>query len=174
MRFARLLKSLIRVPACTGLVVATLALGIGANAAIFGVINGVLLKPLSFPEPDQLVDVDHSAPGVNIERAGAAAFLYFTYREQSRSFQDIGMWTSETFSLTGIGNPEEVRGLDVTDGVLPILGVRPAWAGCFHDKTTRPGAPRPWSSPTSSGAPGSEATDRSLGAASCSTAGRGK
>ena len=93
MRFGHLLRTLARVPAFTGLVVFTLALGIAANTAIFSVIQAVLLKPLPFHDPDQLVDVDHMAPGVNIEHAGSAAFLHFTYREDGKSFQNVGLWT---------------------------------------------------------------------------------
>src|SRR5919109_4246824 len=138
MGFRRLLKSLVRVPAFTALVVLTLAIGIGANTAIFSVIEGVLLKPLPYRNPDQLIAIDHAAPGVNITNAGVAPFLYFTYREQARSFQDVGMWRSETFSLTGAGDPQELRGLDVTDGVFPMLGVRPALGRLFNRKDDSP------------------------------------
>ena len=141
MRFTHLLRALVRVPAFTGLVVFTLALGIAANTAIFSVIQAVLLKPLPFHDPDQLVDVDHRAPGVNIEHAGSAAFLHFTYRESGTSFQDVGLWTPETFSVTGVGEPEEVRGLDVTAGVFPILGVQPAVGRLFSRKDDSPGSP---------------------------------
>jgi predicted permease len=139
MRFTHLLRALVRVPAFTGLVVITLALGIAANTAIFSVIQAVLLKPLPFHDPDQLVDVDHKAPGVNIEHAGSAAFLHFTYREEAKSFQNVGLWRPETFSVTGVGEPEEVRGLDVTDGVFPILGVQPAVGRLFSRKDDSPG-----------------------------------
>jgi putative ABC transport system permease protein len=141
MRFGHLLRTLARVPAFTGLVVFTLALGIAANTAIFSVIQAVLLKPLPFHDPDQLVDVDHMAPGVNIEHAGSAAFLHFTYREDGKSFQNIGLWTPETFSVTGVGDPEEVRGLDVTDGVLTMLGVQPAVGRLFNRKDDSPDGP---------------------------------
>ncbi len=141
MRFGHLLRSLARVPAFTGLVVFTLALGIAANTAIFSVIQAVLLKPLPFHDPDQLVDVDHVAPGVNIEHAGSAPFLHFTYLEQAKHFRNIGLWTAETFSVTGVGDPEEVRGLDVTDGVLPMLGVQPAVGRLFNRKDDSPDGP---------------------------------
>ena len=104
MRISHILRGLVRVPAFTGLVIVTLALGIAANTAIFSVIQAVLLKPLPFHDADQLVDVDHQAPGVNIDHAGSAAFLYFTYREDARSFQDVGMWSGDTFSVTGMGS----------------------------------------------------------------------
>ena len=64
-------------------------------------IQAVLLKPLPFHDPEQLVSVDHRAPGVNIEHAGSAAFLYFTYREDAKSFQDVGMWQGRHLQRDG-------------------------------------------------------------------------
>jgi predicted permease len=139
MRLHHLLRALIRVPAFAALVVFTLALGIAANTAIFSVIEAVLLKPLPFPNPDRIVDIDHEAPGVNIQHVGSAAFLHFTYREDSRSFQTVGLWRPVTFSVTGVGEPEEVRGLDVSEGVLPLLGVQPALGRLFTAKDDAPG-----------------------------------
>jgi len=141
MRMTHVLRGLVRVPFFTGLVIVTLALGIAANTAIFSVIEAVLLKPLPFHDPEQLVSVDHRAPGVNVERLGSAAFLYFTYREDAKSFQDVGMWQGDTFSVTGVGEPEEVRGMGVTDGVFPMLGVQPALGRLFNRKDDSPDGP---------------------------------
>jgi predicted permease len=131
----RHLKGLLRTPAFTILVIVTLGIGIGANTAIFSVIEGILLRPLPYPEPDRLINVDHAAPGVNVQHAGMAAFLYFTYRDEARTLADIGMWTGDTATLTGQGEPEELRALQVTDGILPMLGARPALGRLFtrHD-----------------------------------------
>jgi putative ABC transport system permease protein len=141
MGLKHILRRLIRFPLFTAITVLTLGIGIGANSAIFSVIEGVLLKPLPYPDPDRLVAVDHTAPGVNIPRAGAAPFLYFTYRDQSRSFEDIGMWRTDAGNVTGLAEPEEVRTLDVTDGVLPILGVRPLVGRLFTRGDDAPGTP---------------------------------
>src|SRR6185436_7670832 len=125
MGFTHILKRLIRTPLFTAVTVLTLAIGIGANTAIFSVIEGILLRPLPFHNPDELVAVHHTAPGVNLDDAGSAPFLYFTYRDDAKSFQDIGLWNSGSASLTGLAEPEEIETLFVTPGVLRVLGVQP-------------------------------------------------
>ena len=92
-------------PLFTTIAVATLAIGIGANAAIFTVVEGVLLKPLPFPEPGELVDVNHSAVGVGMTNAGSSPFLHFTYRAESKTLQEIGLWRSNTSSVTDFTIP---------------------------------------------------------------------
>src|SRR4051812_22866147 len=123
MRLSHILRRLVQLPVFTIVAVLTLGIGIGANAAIFSVVDGVLLKPLPYSHPDQIVVLDHAAPGLNLPHTGSAPFLYFTYREDAHVFQDVAMWTGDTVSVTGIAEPEEVRAVDVTDGLLPILGV---------------------------------------------------
>jgi putative ABC transport system permease protein len=141
MRFNQIVRSLTKMPLFTGVAVLTLAIGIGANTAIFSVIEGVLLKPLPYPRPDELVVLDHAAPGVNIAHAGAAPFLYFTYREDGRVFQDVGLWNMGTVSVTGLAEPAEVRTLFVTDGVLPMLSVQPMLGRVFSKTDDAPGSP---------------------------------
>jgi len=141
MRFNQLLRSLARMPGFTGLTVLTLALGIGANTAVFSVIEGVLLKPLPYPRSNELVALDHAAPGVNLARAGAAPFLYFTYREEGRVFEDVGLWTTGTVTVTGRAEPEEVRTLFVTDAVLPMLGAQPMLGRVFSKADDSPSTP---------------------------------
>src|SRR5579883_2124802 len=100
MRIQHVLRRLARSPMFTAITVVTLAVGIGANAAIFSVLNGILLKPLPYPRPDRLVDINHSAPGVNLLNVTAAPFQYFTYRAESRSFEDVALWRPTTGSVT--------------------------------------------------------------------------
>src|SRR5262245_16239180 len=140
MRLKHVVRRLIQMPLFTGIAVLTLAIGIGANTAIFSVIEGVLLKPLPFTRSNELVTLDHTAPGINIPRLGMAPFLYFTYREDARSFQDVGLWSSSTTSVTGLTQPEEVRSLYVTEGVLPILGVQPMLGRVFSKADAVPGS----------------------------------
>jgi predicted permease len=128
-------------PLFTGMAVLTLALGIGANTAIFSVIAGVLLRPLPYPGSDEIVALDHAAPGLDIPRAGAAPFLYFTYREDGQAFEDVALWNTGTVSVTGLAQPEEVRTLFTTDGLLPILGVQPQLGRVFSRADDMPGGP---------------------------------
>ena len=133
------MRHLAAMPLFTGMAVLTLALGIGANTAIFSVIAGVLLKPLPYPRSDEIVALDHAAPGFDIPRAGAAPFLYFTYREDGQAFQDVALWNAGTVSVTGLAQPEEVRTLFATDGLLPILGVQPQLGRVFSRADDMPG-----------------------------------
>src|SRR5262245_31957459 len=138
MRLHHVLRRLLKVPGFTAVASLTLAIGIGANAAVFTVIEGILLKPLPYPDADRLVVLDHSAPGVNLKSAGAARFLYFTYRDDARVFQDVGMWTSDTVTVTGVAEPEEVSAVIVTDGLLQMLGATPAIGRLFTRRDDAP------------------------------------
>jgi predicted permease len=128
-------------PLFTSVAVLTLALGIGANTAIFSVIRGVLLKPLPFDEPDRLVGVWHTAPGIGLPLLNQAPSFYLTYREESRVFEDSGMWTPDAVAVTGTGEPERVSALDVTDGVLAALRVQPALGRRFTADDDSPKSP---------------------------------
>jgi predicted permease len=116
-------------PLFTATAVLTLAIGIGANTSVFSVVNNVLLRPLPYPKPDELVDLKHRAPGVAgmtfAEDLVLSPSMYFTYAEQSRSFQSLGVWRMTTSSVTGLGDPEQVRVLNLTHGVLRALSVPP-------------------------------------------------
>jgi MacB-like periplasmic core domain len=137
-------RRLRRNPGFTAVCVLTLALGIGANSAIFSVINGILLKPLPYVHPDELIDLNHTAPGVNFPDADPAPFLYFTYREQGRSFQSIGLYSWDSRTITGFAEPEEAQCLNVTAEILPMLGVQPALGRWFSEKETRQAARQAW------------------------------
>ena len=137
------LRMLRKNPNFTAVAVLTLALGIGATTAIFSVVNGVLLKPLPYPQPDRLVKVSLDLPGINQFNWPLSVADYFIYREQGRTFQDIGIYyTDAHFShiVTGLGEPDQVPGLDVTDGILPILGVAPILGRTFTRADDSPGS----------------------------------
>ena len=135
------LRRLGRAPMFTAITLLTLAIGVGANTVIFSVIEGVLLKPLPYPHSDQLIGVWHTAPGINIKDLNMCPSIYFNDREQSTTLQDIGAYDGDAVSITGTGQPEHVRGLDVTDGTLPILGVTPALGRLFTRKDDTAGSP---------------------------------
>jgi predicted permease len=133
------LRRLLATPAFSLTAVITLAAAIGANALIFSVVNGVLLKPLPFADPDRLVGVWHLAPGIAPGPMNQAPSTYFTYREDGEAFQEIGLWDDTSVTLTGRGEPEQVEALMVTDGTLPLLGVRPALGRTFTREDDAPG-----------------------------------
>jgi putative ABC transport system permease protein len=137
----QVLRRLRRSPMFTIITLITLAAGIGANTAVFSVIEGVLLKPLPYPHPDELVGVWHTAPGFNIPDLNMAPSNYFIYREQSRTFQDVGVYQGDSVSVTGVAEPEQVSALDVTDGTLPILGIPPMLGRWFNRTDDTPGSP---------------------------------
>jgi putative ABC transport system permease protein len=134
-------RRLARAPLFTAVAVITLAVGIGANAAIFSVVNGVLLKPLPFPDPERLVGVWHTAPGLNAPIMNQSPVTYLTYREEGRIWEDIGLWDTGAVSVTGIGDPERIQALYVTDGVLPLLRVQPALGRRFSADDDSPRTP---------------------------------
>ncbi len=136
--FRRLMSS----PMFTAITLITLAVGIGANTAIFSIVNGVLLKPLPYPDADSLVGVWEAAPGLGIKDLNTSPATYYTFREENRTFQDIGMWQNDSVSVTGIAEPEQVRAMDVTDGLFPILGVQPIRGRWFSPQDDSPGAAR--------------------------------
>ena len=137
----QILRRMRRAPAFTAVTLLTLAIGIGANIAIFSVVNTVLLRPLPYLDPDALIGVWQTAPGVNIAELNASPATYFTYREEGQSFEDIGLWTIGSTSTTGRGVPEEVPSLNVTDETLPLLRAVPAHGRLFRREDNLPGAP---------------------------------
>jgi predicted permease len=141
-QLSQVLRRLWRAPLFTFVALITLAIGVGANTVIFSVIEGVLLKPLPYPHAEQLIGVEHRAPGIMQQELGAAPFLYFIVREQAKTIQDIGISQGDSVSVTGVGEPEHVQGLDVTDGTLPILGVRPVLGRLFSGSDEAPNAPK--------------------------------
>jgi predicted permease len=125
------MRALCHNPMFTVVALLTLAIGIGANTAVFSVLNCVLLKPLRYPHAEELVALRQLAPGA----AGLASFseglplspsMYFTYSEHNRTFQWLGVWIPEAANVTGLAEPEQVRIVAVSDGVLQALAVPPA------------------------------------------------
>ncbi len=135
------LRGIARTPMFAATTVLTLGLAIGANTAIFSVIESILLKPLPFPRQDRLVAVMQTAPGVGIKDLNTSPGDFFTYREESSTFADIGLWRGGSETVTGIGDPERVVTIAVTAHLLPILGVQPALGRAFTEQDDMPAAP---------------------------------
>ena len=134
------LRGMRRRPGFTLAVVLTLALGIGANTAIFGVVDGVLIKPLPYPDAGQLVSVKHVAPGLNVDELRMSPSQYFTYRDEGRVFQHIGLYSDGGRTITGLGEPEQARALFVTYDVLQALGIQPQLGRLFTEADGKPSA----------------------------------
>jgi predicted permease len=134
------IRTLLRSPIFTVITVVTIAIGIGANTAIFSIINGVLLKPLPYPAADRLVAVREVSPVVDIKDMGLSAADYFTFREENHTFERFGLWNSGRVSVTGLDAPEQVPAITVTTDTLPALGVRPALGRWFSERDDAPGA----------------------------------
>jgi predicted permease len=139
LNFRRLSKS----PGFAITVLLTLAIGIGANTAVFSVINSVLLKPLAYPDSNRLVALRLDAPGAG----GLASFsnglelspsMYLTFSGHNRTFQSMGIWTPQLANVTGIAHPEEVRADYISDGVLETLSVPPLLGRWFSQADQDP------------------------------------
>jgi predicted permease len=136
------LRSLLRRPTFTFAAVVTLALGIGATTAIFSVVYSVLIKPLPYPNADELVRIRHSQAEIDTDLTSSPT-MYFTYRDENRTLASIGLWQEEAATLTGFGEPERVGALRVTDGTLQALGVQPMRGRGFTEAEHGPAAEGP-------------------------------
>jgi putative ABC transport system permease protein len=133
------LRVFTKTPGFAAAAVLTLAVGIGANTAIFTVTNAVLLRPLAYAQPDGLVvlSAEHKLAPAGL---GPMSWPRFTFLlEQSRSFSSLAAFAAETFNLTGRGDPEQVRAARVSHNFFPVLGVPPAWGRVFRPDEDRPG-----------------------------------
>ncbi len=135
------LRRLARSPSFSIIAVATLALGIGANAAIFTVVRSVLLRPLPYPDQERLVVAHHTAPGMGVEEVPHSEATYLIYAQENRVFESIGVLRDESLNLTGGGEPERIQALLATHEILPILGAVPLLGRLTGEADDLPGAP---------------------------------
>jgi len=143
-------RSLLRAPAFTVITILTLALGIGANTAIFSIVNGVILRPLAYPQPDQLMYLTTQFPAFGFMQFWVSPPEYFEFREMNQSFQAVGAFTTGEVNLTAGDRPLRVRSASVDDGLLAALAVQPSQGRLFGKGETditgpppAPGAPAP-------------------------------
>jgi predicted permease len=131
-------RMLARSPGFTAAAVLTLALGIGANTALFSVVNGVLLNPLPYPEPDRLVSV--YSRDANYTQASISYPNYLDWARDNRSFCALGAYRGDDFNLTGMGEPERVPAEMVSASFFPLLGVHPILGRTFRPEEDQLGA----------------------------------
>jgi predicted permease len=127
-------------PGFTVIAVLTLAIGIGASTATFSVVDTVLLQPLPYQQPEQLVTVTETLPGMSADEVGVAAGEYEDYRDRNRSFSRVAAYQSTGFNLTGEGKPLRINAAGVSASLFPLLGVSPELGRTFTADEDRFGA----------------------------------
>ncbi len=115
------IRKLLKTPVFTAIALGTLALGIGANSTIFSVVEGVLLRPLPYPEADRLVMLWHTAPGLDIDEFEQSNTTYTLYREQNQSFSEVGLTDDFSVNLTGAGDPVRIAAASATSPLFRVL-----------------------------------------------------
>src|SRR5215831_12214741 len=134
-------RRLLRSPAFTAAAVLTLALAIGANAAIFAVVERVLLNPLPYPDSDRLVTLDHGALAFNVTQGfGITRGYYYLYLERAQTLESLAIYGGETATLTGSGEPERIDVVNTTPSLASVMRVRPEVGRWFTEDEGRPGA----------------------------------
>jgi putative ABC transport system permease protein len=129
-------------PGFTAIAVLSLALGIGANTAIFSLINAVLLRPLPFADPERLVMVWEDVTFAGFPRNTPAPANYADWKAQNRTLEDMAALDERSFNLTGDGEPERIQAYGVTANFFPLLGVKPALGRGFTAEEDKPDGPR--------------------------------
>ena len=124
-------RILLKQPAFTLVAVVTLALGIGANTAIFSLVNSILLRPLPFREPDRVVRLIQASPKLGLDTWGVSQADFAAYREQNRSLESIALFNSSAINLTGSGEPERLPFTSVAADFFKVLGVNPVLGRTF-------------------------------------------
>jgi predicted permease len=132
-------RMLARNPGFTAIAVTTLAIGIGASTAIFSMVDTVLLRPLPYKQPDKLVVVSESLPGMSTDEIGVSAGEYQDYRDRNRSFSQIAAYENAGFNLTGVGQPLRVNAAALSASAFPLLGVSPEFGRAFTSEEDRYG-----------------------------------
>jgi predicted permease len=127
-----------KAPAFTAIAVATLALGIGANTALFSVVNGVLLNPMPYPHSDQLAAVFASTPGV--ERGPIVYLNFLDWQRQNRSLSSLAAYRNQDYNLTGTAEAERLSGYMISAGFFSTLGIRPILGRDFRPEDDQLGA----------------------------------
>jgi predicted permease len=132
-------RQLLKSPGFTAIAVLGLALGIGANVALFSVVNSIFLRPLPYPEPDRLVRLSSTNAANNLTRVGFSYSRYLAVQDRQDVFSHLALWIGNAFTLTGRGDPEQLIGLQASAALLPALGLQPVVGRNFSPDEDRPG-----------------------------------
>ena len=133
-------RTLRKSPIFTIASVLTMTLTIGANTAIFSVVNAVLIRSLPFASSDRLMQVAEKNDRLKISNFAASVLNYLSWKEQNRSFEQLGAIGSGIYAVTGRGDPEQINGATITPSLLPILGIQPVIGRSFREGEDLPGA----------------------------------
>lgn len=136
-------RSLLRAPAFAIVTILTLGLGIGANSAIFSIVNGVILRPLDYPKPDQLMYLTTAFPNLGFDQFWVSPPEFFEFQELNQSFAEVGAFRTGEVNLTAGDRPLRVRSASVSDELLRVLGARPAEGRLFAEGETDAAGPAP-------------------------------
>ena len=137
--FRYAIRQLFKSPGFTLVAILGLALGIGANVALFSVVNSIFLRPLPYRAPDRLVRLSSTAPASNLTRVGFSYSRYLEVQQRQQVFSDLAMSVGNAFTLTGRGDPEQLIGLHASAALLPTLGLEPIIGRNFSAEEDRPG-----------------------------------
>src|SRR5258708_9546051 len=139
--FRHALRSFAKSPAFTATALLSLAIGIGANAALFSVTSALLLRPLPYKNADRLVILWNRSQGLNIAEDWFSTAQYFDIKTSHSGFEQVAIAIGGNFNLTGDGDPERVGVVQVSSNLLPMLGARPALGRLFVPEEDAPGRP---------------------------------
>src|SRR6266852_5589415 len=137
--FRYAIRNILNRPGFTAIAVITLALGIGANSAIFSTINALLIKPLPFPDLDRVVAIWDKDPGRGYKHNEVALANYLDWRAQNQSFEPLALYRWWSTNLTGVESPERIQGFLVTANFLDVVGVKPIKGRSFSEEENQPG-----------------------------------
>ena len=133
------IRNLLKRPGFTIIATVTLALGIGANSAIFSAVYSLLLKPLPFPEIDRVITIWDKAPSRGVLHNEVAMANYLDWRAQSHSFAQLALYRWWNVNLTGIDTPERIQGFLVTANFIDVTGIKPVMGRAFTEEENQPG-----------------------------------
>src|SRR5215217_5085583 len=140
--FRYAIRQLLKSPGFTLVAILGLALGIGANVALFSVVNSIFLRPLPYRAPDRLVRLSSTAPASNLTRVGFSYSRYLEVQQRQQVFSDLALSAGNAFTLIGRGDPEQVIGLQASATLLPTLGLQPIIGRNFSPDEDRRGGSR--------------------------------